>query len=49
MSSTNDKRNEIKQVYKSKKWAERVEAMSEEQVLAVYLRLKRQKVIKETR
>lgn len=37
-----NQKEELKKVYPSKKWAERVDKMSEAQVAAVYLRLKRQ-------
>jgi len=35
-------REELKKAYPNKKWAERVDKMSESQVAAVYLRLKNQ-------
>lgn len=37
-----NEREELKKVYPNKKWAERVDKMSESQVAAVYLRLKSQ-------
>ncbi len=35
-------REQLKALYPSKKWAEKVDKMSESQVSAIYLRLKRQ-------
>lgn len=37
-----NQREELKKIYPSKKWAEKVDKMSESQVAAVYLRLKQQ-------
>lgn len=37
-----NKRESIKAVYPGKKWAEKVDKMTEDQVVAVYLRLKQQ-------
>jgi hypothetical protein len=37
-----NQREELKKVYSNKKWAEKVDAMSNSQVVAVYLRLKMQ-------
>lgn len=46
--STADKRAILKGVYKSQKWSEKVDKMDDDQVLAVYLRLTKQRIIKET-
>lgn len=35
-----DKRRLVKEVYDSKKWSDRVDKMSDSQVIAVFLRLK---------
>lgn len=37
-----NQREELKKLYPSKKWAERVDNMPESQVAAIYLRLKNQ-------
>lgn len=42
MSNTNVLRNNLKQVYKSKEWAKKVDAMSEAQVIAITRRLQMQ-------
>ena len=42
MDDTSRKREAVKGVYPSKKWATKVNNMSEGQVIAVYLRLKSQ-------
>lgn len=41
----NDKREALKRVYKSKAWADRVNKMTDDQVVAIYLRLKNQNKI----
>ena len=38
----NNPREELKRVYPSKKWAAKVDKMTESQVVAVYMRLKAQ-------
>lgn len=38
----NNQREQLKQVYPNKKWAEKVDKMSEAQVVAVYMRLRQQ-------
>lgn len=43
--STNQKREALKGAYKSKSWAKKVNDMSDDQVIAVYLRLQSQKKI----
>jgi hypothetical protein len=40
-----NKRDAVKGAYPSKKWHNRVNGMSDEQVTAVYLRLKQQNVL----
>ena len=40
MSNTKKERQLLKQVYPNKKWAERVDKMSDNQVVAVYMRLR---------
>jgi hypothetical protein len=47
MSSVNDKRAALKKAYKSQKWSKKVDEMDDDQVVAVYLRLQQQNVIKE--
>lgn len=39
---SNRKRNELKQAYSGRTWATKVDKMNEQQVAAVYLRLKAQ-------
>ena len=41
----NDKREALKKVYNSRAWAEKVNKMSDDQVVAIYLRLKSQNKI----
>jgi len=42
-------RDAVKAAYRSKAWAAKVDKMGEEQVVAIYMRLKAQGIIKETR
>lgn len=44
--ATNNERNELKKAYPSKKWAEKVDKMKDDQVVAIYARLRQQGVIK---
>ena len=39
---TNQEREELKKVYSSKKWAEKVDRMRPDQVTAIYIRLRSQ-------
>lgn len=45
MATTTKERELIKAVYPNKHWAKRVDEMSDEQVIAVYMRLKAQGAI----
>lgn len=38
----NSQREELKRAYPNKKWAEKVDKMPEDQVVAVYMRLRQQ-------
>jgi hypothetical protein len=40
--AANKERDELKRAYPSKQWAEKVDKMSAEQVIAVYMRLRAQ-------
>lgn len=40
--ASNHEREQLKKAYPNKKWAEKVNKMSDSQVAAVYLRLKQQ-------
>lgn len=42
MDDTQRKRNEVAQAYSGPGWTNKVRMMSDQQVIAVYLRLKRQ-------
>lgn len=43
--TTEQKREAIRAAYPGRKWAQKVNAMTEDQVVAVYLRLKQQNKI----
>jgi hypothetical protein len=42
-------RDAVKEAYRSKAWAAKVDKMSEDQVVAIYMRLKAQGIIEEKR
>lgn len=44
--ATNNERNELKRAYPSKRWADKVDKMKDDQVLAMYRRLQNQGKIK---
>lgn len=42
MSGTNAKRQQLKQVYSTPTWARKVDRMSDGQVIAIFMRLRRE-------